>query len=155
MKKNLPAIARCSASTLLAFACCGCSLFAPKQETIKVSSVPSDATVIVSGKVGRTPAVFDVPCGEHITILVEKDGYHQYKEILGHRLGVCGTLDLIGGIFVGFPLLGLLSTNGSNTLEKNDVVAVLQQKAAAQVAPAPVAAPAAPVPAAAPAAATK
>ncbi|MCQ2378317.1 MAG: PEGA domain-containing protein [Victivallaceae bacterium] len=119
---------RITASATVAVALAGCSLFAPKSETVTVNSIPQGADVWVGGKCFRTPCAVELPCGENASLSIRKEGYHPYNKRLFVTLGSCGMMDVIGGCICLVPFIGLASNNGSHTFEEHAVVAVLVEK---------------------------
>ncbi|MCQ2380544.1 MAG: hypothetical protein MJ025_06470 [Victivallaceae bacterium] len=128
-------IAKRSISALLALSCCGCSMFAPKEETVTVTTVPADATVIANGRVGKPPFSFSARGDDTLALEVIKDGYLPHHEVVYNRFGICGMLDLVCGIFVIVPLFGLLSSAGSHTLDRHDVFISLKKDEATPAVP--------------------
>lgn len=89
----------------------GCSLFGPRSESIGVSSDPSGARVIASGKpVGTTPLYFEAQRGENLLIEVQKSGYQTQYRTLSRRVSTLGILDIVGGAIWLVPFFGLLSS---------------------------------------------
>lgn len=109
----------------------GCSLFAPKSETVSVNSEPQGAQVYVNGTLkGTTPCNVSVPCKE-ANIIVKKDGYNSQFYTIGHSLGTCGILDIVGTVIIIVPVFGLLSS-GAYTLDQHTIHAPLTKKAAGE-----------------------
>ena len=109
----------------------GCSLFAPKSETVFVNSEPQGAQVLVNNSnQGMTPCSVSVPC-KGATIVVRKDGYTTQVYPIGSSLGKCGILDIAGTVLFIFPVFGLLSS-GAYTLDQHTIYAPLSKKAAGE-----------------------
>ncbi len=109
----------------------GCSLFAPKSETVSVNSEPQGAQVYVNNTLkGTTPCSVSVPC-KGADIVVKKDGYNTQVYTIGHSLGTCGILDIVGTVMFLVPVFGLLS-DGAYTLDQHTIHAPLTKKAAGE-----------------------
>lgn len=109
----------------------GCSLFAPKSETVSVNSEPQGAQVYVNDTLkGTTPCNVSVPCKE-ANIIVKKEGYNSQYYTIGHSLGTCGILDIVGTVIIIVPVFGLLSS-GAYTLDQHTIHAPLTKKAAGE-----------------------
>ena len=86
----------------------GCSLFAPHTVNIIVASHP-EADLYVDGlKIGRGTATHFVKRNSSHIIMAKLDDQTAMVTI-GTTLSTTGVLDIIGGIFLLFPLIGLLS----------------------------------------------
>ena len=89
----------------------GCSLFAPRSQSIGVSSAPPGAQVIASGKpVGTTPLHFEAHRGENLLIEVQKSGYQTQYRTLSRKMNTIGIIDVVGGAIWLVPFFGLLSS---------------------------------------------
>ena len=129
MKKSR--VANVVMASLVLLATNGCSLFAPKSETVFVNSEPQGAQVLVNNSnQGMTPCSVSVPC-KGATIVVRKDGYSTQVYPLGSSLGKCGILDIAGTVLFIFPVFGLLSS-GAYTLDQHTIYAPLSKKAAGE-----------------------
>ena len=106
----------------------GCSLFAPKSETVFINSEPQGAQVLVNSNLkGTTPCSVSVPCKE-ASIVVKKDGYNTQAFTIGRSLGTCGILDIVGTVLFIVPVVGLFSS-GAYTLDQHNIYAPLTKKA--------------------------
>lgn len=129
MKKSR--VANVVMAALVVLSTNGCSLFAPKSETVSVNSEPQGAQVYVNGTLkGTTPCNVSVPCKE-ANIIVKKDGYNSQFYTIGHSLGTCGILDIVGTVIIIVPVFGLLSS-GAYTLDQHTIHAPLTKKAAGE-----------------------
>jgi hypothetical protein len=94
-------------------ACCylsACSLFGPRKETIIVSSDPPGAQVMASGvSVGTTPIQFEMHRGDNLFLEIHKPGYQTQYRTSSRRLSTLGILDVVGGVMLLLPLIGLIS----------------------------------------------
>ena len=109
----------------------GCSLFAPKSETVFVNSEPQGAQVLVNNSnQGMTPCNVSVPC-KGATIVVRKDGSTTQVYPIGSSLGKCGILDIAGTVLFIFPVFGLLSS-GAYTLDQHNIYAPLSKKSSGE-----------------------
>jgi len=98
----------------------GCSLFAPKSESVSINTAPSGAEVLVNDAYkGTTPCTVNVPC-RGATITVRKNGYVPQKHTIGRSLGTCGILDIVGTVICLVPVVGLISS-GAYTLDEHTV----------------------------------
>lgn len=129
MKKSR--VANVVMAALVVLSTNGCSLFAPKSETVSVNSEPQGAQVYVNETLkGTTPCNVSVPCKE-ANIIVKKDGYNSQFYTIGHSLGTCGILDIVGTVIIIVPVFGLLSS-GAYTLDQHTIHAPLTKKAAGE-----------------------
>ena len=129
MKKSR--VANVVMAALVVLSTNGCSLFAPKSETVSVNSEPQGAQVYVNDTLkGTTPCNVSVPCKE-ANIIVKKEGYNSQYYTIGHSLGTCGILDIVGTVIIIVPLFGLLSS-GAYTLDQHTIHAPLTKKAAGE-----------------------
>ena len=129
MKKSR--VANVVMASLVLLATNGCSLFAPKSETVFVNSEPQGAQVLVNNSnQGMTPCSVSVPC-KGATIVVRKDGYSTQVYPLGSSLGKCGILDIAGTVLFIFPVFGLLSS-GAYTLDQHNIYAPLSKKSSGE-----------------------
>ena len=127
MKKSR--VANVVMATLVVLTTNGCSLFAPKSETVSFNSEPQGAQVYVNNTLkGTTPCSVSVPC-KGADIVVKKDGYNTQVYTIGHSLGTCGILDIAGTVMFLVPVFGLLS-DGAYTLDQHTIHAPLAKKAA-------------------------
>ncbi len=129
MKKSR--VANVVMAALVVLSTNGCSLFAPKSETVSVNSEPQGAQVYVNDTLkGTTPCNVSVPCKE-ANIIVKKEGYNSQYYTIGHSLGTCGILDIVGTVIIIVPVFGLLSS-GAYTLDQHTIHAPLTKKAAGE-----------------------
>ncbi len=108
----------------LVAALAGCSIFAPRTQTITINGEPADAKIIVNGNVVSTPASIEVRRNKNISIMVTKKGYHPYSANTGFFLSQWGILDVIGGVLFLFPIIGLASP-GAYALDQDSFYYVL------------------------------
>lgn len=107
----------------------GCSLFAPRTETVLIDSEPQGAQVMIPGRRLTTPATITVPCDRALTIIVKMDGFHTQAQHVRRTLGKCGILDVVGAALFIVPAVGLISP-GAYTLEQHTVFCPLKKKGA-------------------------
>ena len=98
----------------------GCSLFAPKTETIHIDSDPQGAEVVINDQHLVTPCSLSVPCNKDLAIAVRKDGYRTDVHYVGYTLGTCGFLDIVGTFLFLVPAVGLISS-GAYTLNQHNI----------------------------------
>lgn len=97
-----------AASVLLATA--GCSFLVSSQQRITVTSDPPGARVIINGNVaGVTPLQTSIARREEALIMVSKPGYQTVTRTTTKSLSATGVVDIIGGVFLLVPFLGLLA----------------------------------------------
>ena len=111
-------------AALLLLATNGCSLFAPKTETINIDSDPQDAEAIVNIEHLSTPCTVTVPRDQDLIVTVQKDGYKTQVHKINRTLSTYGVLDIVGTFIFIVPVIGLLSP-GAFTLEQHSVYAPL------------------------------
>lgn len=87
-----------------------CSLSGPRMQTITVSSDPEGAKVVVNTEsVGTTPLRVQVRRGDDLLIEVKKPGYETAYRKSNRTLSGLGLVDLVGGVIILVPLIGLIS----------------------------------------------
>jgi len=81
----------------------GCaSITRGSKEVFVVDSVPQDADVRLStGMVGKTPASFQVPRSDTITVFITKPGYKDRTIIVQAEIGGGGGAAMAGNVFLG------------------------------------------------------
>jgi len=81
----------------------GCaSITRGSKEVFVVDSVPQDADVRLStGMVGKTPASFQVPRSDTLTVFISKPGYKDRTIIVAAEIGGGGGAAMAGNVFVG------------------------------------------------------
>jgi hypothetical protein len=87
----------------LAFLFTGCaSITRGTKEVIVIDSTPQDAKAQLStGQVLQTPASFEVPRRDTITVTVSKPGYKTRTVVLNSEVGSGGAAGMAGNVFVG------------------------------------------------------
>ena len=106
-------------SLVLAAAIAGCSLFAPKTQSVTINGEPSGCRVIVNGNVVTVPCAIQVKRNQNVQIHVSKKGYVPSMMSCGYSLNLFGMLDLIGTICWLVPVVGLL-TPGAYSLDQEN-----------------------------------
>ena len=87
-----------------------CSLSGPRMQTITVSSDPEGAKVRINTEsVGTTPVRVQVRRSEDLLIEVQKPGYETAYRKSTRTLSGLGFADLVGGVIILIPLIGLIS----------------------------------------------
>jgi hypothetical protein len=85
-------------------------MFGPRYQTISVISTPAGAKVNVGGNtVGVTPLQFNAHRGKDLSLEIKKPGYVTQYRSSSRTLSALGTLDLVAGLMLWVPLLGLIS----------------------------------------------
>lgn len=88
----------------------GCSLVAGGTQRFSVNSEPSGALVFINGNnAGSTPLETRIPRRQNAIVIVRKKGYHPATLSTSRDLSTVGAIDVIAGIFLLVPLLGLFS----------------------------------------------
>jgi len=88
----------------------GCSLLAPRTQTLTITSSPEGAEVLVDDTVvGRTPLECRVRRWRPVTVAIRKEGYRPASRTTTRSLSGVGIFDVVGGALVLFPFFGLLS----------------------------------------------
>ena len=63
--------------------------------------------------------------------MVKKEGYNSQVYTIGHSLGTCGILDIVGTVMFLVPVVGLFSS-GAYTLDQHTINAPMTKKATGQ-----------------------
>jgi hypothetical protein len=81
----------------------GCaSITRGTKEVIVIDSTPQDAKAQLStGQVMQTPASFEVPRRDTITVTITKPGYKSRTVVLSAEVGGGGAAGMAGNVFVG------------------------------------------------------
>jgi len=108
-----PTLHRCiSMVTLVAFlvSVSGCSLLAGGTQRFSVNSEPPGALVFINGNnVGSTPLETRIKRRNNAIVIIRKKGYHSATLTTSRDLSTIGAIDVIGGILVLVPFIGLFS----------------------------------------------
>jgi hypothetical protein len=96
-------LARMLPVLVAAMFCSGCaSITRGSKEVLVIDSTPQDADVRLStGMVGKTPASFQVPRSDTITVFITKPGYKDRTIIVQAEIGGGGGAAMAGNVFVG------------------------------------------------------
>ena len=102
MKKVLPL-------ALCLFYLSGCSMFAPRQQKISIHTNVPESAIYVNGELVQVgqQAEFLVKRNYNAQIMVAAKGYYPAYRQLTSELSTLGVLDIIGGIVLIVPLIGL------------------------------------------------
>ena len=93
---------------LLALSTPGCSLFAGDRAMLTVTASEPTAQIWINGAmVGTGTVQADVACNRNHEVMV-KSGDRVATRTVHRNISTTGVLDVIGGIFLLFPFLGLL-----------------------------------------------
>lgn len=98
----------------------GCSLFRSSTQKINVRCSEQNAKLFINGNQEQNPATTDVKRNRDYSVQCHKDGYQVASKVVGHHMNETGILDIIGGVLILFPALGLLSA-GAWSLDETDV----------------------------------
>jgi hypothetical protein len=98
------------AGVCLMVQCMGCSFLGPQSQTLNVSSDPSGAEVTVNGELlGPTPVQHKIRRKSDVVVQIHKAGYRPVTRHTTRQLSDYGVADIIGGVFLLVPFVGLLS----------------------------------------------
>jgi hypothetical protein len=75
---------------------------------------------------GQTPVTFEAKRNKTLQIIATKPGYQPTTYSVGRKLSQTAMLDIVGGLFLGVPFLGLLG-EGAWELEQDSIVVPLSQ----------------------------
>lgn len=107
-------------TSILLLALASCSLAVPKQQTVTVNSAPSGAKIYANGSyVGDAPTTLQADRDKTLALLAKK-GSQSGTASVGRQLSSTGMMDIVGGLFLALPFIGLLSP-GAWELEQNQV----------------------------------
>jgi hypothetical protein len=88
-----------------------CSLFGPRSQSMEFSLDPSGVAVYVDGmRVGVTPTTYRVSRKGDVSFLFKKDGCTSQVRQPMKSLSTLGFIDLVGGVLILLPLIGLASS---------------------------------------------
>ena len=94
----------------------GCSLFVPKEQSITIIPSAPNAELFVNGaSVGKGRQSVSLSKGETYVVLA-KCGTSTASGRIDREWSGTGIADMIGGVFLLVPFLGLTSTEGSHQL---------------------------------------
>ena len=108
--------------TLCLFYLSGCSMFAPRQQKISIrTNVPTSA-IYINGELVQVgqQAEFLVKRNYNAQIMVTAEGYYPAYRQLISELSTLGILDIVGGIILIVPLIGL-AFPGAKSLDYTNV----------------------------------
>ncbi len=88
-------------------------------QEVRVSCRPTDAALLINGQRYKTPATVIVPRNREVSIKCTKDGYYTYDRLVGTHLNPLAAVDLVGTVFLLFPVIGLISP-GASSLDQTD-----------------------------------
>ena len=110
----------------------GCSLFRTSSQTVKVCATDSDADLFADGRpIGKGPTTVKLKRNEsHHFMAKVPDGRVGIRQV-EPSMSVTAIMDIVGGVVLLFPLLGLLSP-GAWDLESSSILIVVPPKSPAQ-----------------------
>jgi len=124
---------------LLLFTGCA-SITRGSKEVLVIDSVPQDADVRLStGMVGKTPASFQVPRSDTITVFITKPGYKDRTIIVQAEIGGGGGAAMAGNVFLG-GIIGAGVDAGTGAMyehKPNPLMITLEKAEAPAAAPVP------------------
>jgi hypothetical protein len=98
----------------------GCCAFAPRTQTIGVTTNPADAELTINGIHYHSPAQVPVPRDMPVVMMCSKDGFETQQRVINTHLNGLAFLDTVGLIFFLVPGVGLL-TPGSHSLDETAI----------------------------------
>lgn len=105
----------------------GCSFLMPWNQDLTVTAEPDDARIIINGKTrGQGQVTTSVRRNKPSQILVTHPDYTDTTRRVGKTLSTTGTADLVGGVLILVPALGLLSP-GAWRLDQDYMTIILEQ----------------------------
>lgn len=112
---------------LLVVCLSSCSLGVGKHQNVIINSnVP--ASLIVNGTPqGTTPQTVKAQRNKTLALVATAPGYQPATKSVDRQISSTGMLDIVGGLFIGLPFLGLLSA-GAWELEESNIFLHLEKK---------------------------
>lgn len=105
----------------------GCSFLMPWNQDLTVTAEPDDARIIINGKThGEGQVTTSVRRNKPSQILVTHPDYTDTTRRVDKTLSAAGTADLVGGVLIMVPALGLLSP-GAWDLDQTHMTIILEQ----------------------------
>ena len=98
----------------------GCSAFQNSTQSVKVTCIPENVTIMVNGTSRECPSVLELPRDKASLIEASKRGYTSSVRQIGYHFGTMGKLDLLGTVLFGVPVIGLM-TNGAWDLDETEL----------------------------------
>lgn len=99
----------------------GCSMFVSDKQEITIKTSEEDAAIYIQGElVGQGEVTRAVMRNKDVYIYARKPGFQQTTKTIGTKFSVTGLLDLVGGMLITIPYLGLFSA-GARELEETEV----------------------------------
>lgn len=108
-------------STVTVISLANCSLVAPKTQNITVNATAPSVNISANGvNKGVTPLTFEAKRNESLQLVATKSGYKPSTYKVDRKLSDTAMLDIVGGLFLGLPFVGLLAP-GAWELEQTSV----------------------------------
>lgn len=108
----------------------GCSTVVPDRQRFSVSASEPDAKIFINGNyLGQGDVQTQVPRDRDISVFVTKDGFISENRIIGNEFSLTGILDIIGGVIILVPFIGLFFP-GARQLKQTNIVVVLEKDSA-------------------------
>ena len=103
------------------------TLFAPKKNTLTVTSNPGGADVVINGyKMGETPLELSLAPNQAYTIEYKKDGYDNAVKVVNIKVGpIWVVLDVLAGLV---PAIIDAATGSWNELETDQINVMLEKE---------------------------
>jgi hypothetical protein len=99
----------------------GCSAFQPPRQSVTVATTSPGATIKANGvTVGQSPVTFQAKRNQELNLIALKPGYQDSVMQISRQTSPTFMLDAIGGWFLLFPWIGLL-TPGAYELSNTQV----------------------------------
>jgi hypothetical protein len=132
----------CSMITLVMFLP-ACSAFRSATVPFTVTAEPQDAEIYINGMpAGKGTASMAVQRNRNVQVMVRRDGCDSIQRSIGKHLSVTGVLDIVGGILILVPFVGLVTPGAFDLDEENIAVMMPNCKVLASQEKIPVVAPA-------------
>lgn len=98
-----------------------CSLFSSAYQDVTINTPNKDATICLNGRiVGKGKVTLSLPKKHSNTVTIKVGDKIVAEDYINTNFSTTGILDLIGGFFMLFPFIGLLS-GGAWELDRNFV----------------------------------
>lgn len=105
----------------------GCSMVVPGKQRFSVTASETDAKIYVNGDyLGIGNVQTRVSRNHDVFVLVKKEGFNPVSKNIGTEFSITGILDIVGGFFILFPLMGLFFP-GARQLEQTNVAVTLEK----------------------------
>jgi hypothetical protein len=102
-----------------------CSAFKSSTQNLSVTAEPRTAEIYVNGNMaGRGTASQAVPRDQNAQVMVRNDGCDSVSRSIGKHMNTTGILDIVGGVLILVPFIGL-TTAGAYDLDETNISVTL------------------------------